>query len=226
MRMLGGVAVPILDRPLRSGGRIQQCGFGGGKFMATEGIVSSATDKRIHCTGKIIGGDSGSPIFVGSVLAGITTARKGSYRGILFKRFVPSEEPAFIGTASMVILVVMYSKPVVEKLIKMFRAWRAYRQDAFPLFPGLWKRKPKVEPDITVVPIEPPPIVSSTPPPGQAPPPIISKITEEVAPIKVEITAGVFWPWIFAGPPAGFFLFGTAAIILILSTNHYRSKLS
>lgn len=227
------VAAPLLTRRAIVGEAVQHCGYGGGKLQATKGRVTSASG-RLRCTGEGIGGDSGSPIFIDGAVAGILTNRttyrvpvgRNIFGGIRYSK----PQPAFIGTSSIVVMAIMYAKPMLEKIIKVFRAWRAYRQDAFPIFPDArWNRnrlpKPEPKPDIVIT---PPPIPDeaapplpekiapiTAPPPGQAPPPV-----------QVEVTASLSWDWIFVGPIGGFFLFGTAAIILILLTNSYRKELS
>lgn len=200
IEMMDVVAAPMLGRAVRAGEYVQHCGFGGsGKLESTQGKIISIANGRITATGEGVSGDSGSPFFVDGKIAGIlthkTTYSTQSSRGIFGRVRYGQSKPAFIGTASMIIMAIMNMKPIIEKIIKIIRAIRAYRQPVLGGF--IFGRRCNPSPEVG--PQEDAPIPPPIPEPEK----------------KKEIEDPSISPWWIAAPP----VFISIVIIVALLVN-------
>jgi len=188
--MLDVIAAPLLDRRARQGETVQHCGYARGRLESTKGVVLAANDSRARCTGEAISGDSGSPFFIDGKVAGIVT-NKTTYSvpvstGLFGRVRYSQPEPAFIGTASLIITAIIYAKPIIMKIIELYKAWRAFRNRVIPTSPCLPCRPKKDE--APTPPPAPEPAPTPMPPPvGSPPPPVVE-------------ASGISPWWIAAGP--------------------------
>ncbi len=188
------IAAKMLERPARVGESINHTGYGGSRFARTVGYVISCRNNRIAGTCEVISGDSGSPVFIDGKIAGIVT--NSTRIADNSRRFFRQTKPAFIGTASIIIMAIMNAKPIIEKIVALYKKWKKVRE--------FFRRRCNPEPEPIITEPEPEP-ETITPEVKPLPVVIVAPNPLPVSPIVLppEVkpeSSGISPAWIAAGP--------------------------